>query len=184
MDVKRLDIPDVLLITPVRHGDSRGWFSETYMERRFAEAGIAIRFVQDNQAFSSEMGTVRGLHFQTAPFAQTKLVRALRGSILDVAVDIRRGSPTYGKWVSAVLTAAEGNQLLVPVGFAHGYCTLEPDTEIFYKVDNFYSAAHDFGVSWDDPALGIPWPVSGDAAQLSAKDRKQPSLAELPPYFA
>ena len=184
LDVHPLELAELLLITPRRHGDGRGWFAETYNERRFAAAGIDLRFVQDNQAYSAEQGTIRGLHFQIPPFAQTKLVRVLRGSIFDVAVDIRRGSATYGRWAGAVLTAAAGEQLLVPVGFAHGYCTLEPDTEVFYKVDSFYSSDHELGIRWDDPVLGIEWPVRAEAASLSEKDRKQPPLSQLPSYFS
>jgi dTDP-4-dehydrorhamnose 3,5-epimerase len=147
------------------------------------DAGIAIDFVQDNHSLSAAVGTVRGLHFQTAPFAQAKLIRVVRGRIFDVAVDIRRSSPTFGKHVAVELSAENWRQLLVPVGFAHGFCTLEPDCEIQYKVSAYYSAADDFGLAWDDPALGIPWPVRSEEAVLSDKDRRQPTLAELPAYF-
>lgn len=173
----------VKLISPVRHGDNRGFFSEVYNKRALAEAGIDIAFVQDNHAFSAQAGTVRGLHFQTPPFAQDKLIRVVRGSILDVAVDIRVGSPTYGKHVSAVISAREWNQILVPAGFAHGLVTLEPDTEVLYKVSNSYSPEHDKGLLWNDPALGIDWPVAETEALLSDKDRRHPRLAELPGYF-
>ena len=183
LNVRPLDLPEVLLLTPRRHADGRGWFAETYNEQRFAAAGVALRFVQDNQAYSAERGTIRGLHFQIPPFAQAKLVRVLRGSIFDVAVDIRRGSATYGRWAGAVLTAAEGNQLLVPAGFAHGYCTLEPDTEVFYKVDNFYSSEHELGIRWNDPAIGVEWPIAREAATLSDKDRVQPLLQDSPDFF-
>jgi dTDP-4-dehydrorhamnose 3,5-epimerase len=179
MQVVETRIPEVKLITPKRHGDHRGYFSETYNARAMREAGIALDFVQDNQSLSAERGTIRGLHFQLPPFAQDKLVRVLRGSIFDVAVDLRRGSPTFGQHVSAVLTADEGNQLLVPIGFGHGFCTLEPDTEVFYKVTNYYSPECDRGLLWNDADLGIDWPVSADEAVLSQKDLKQPTFKEL-----
>lgn len=181
--VEALAIPDVKIIRPRKHGDARGFFSETYSQRSLAEAGIDTVFVQDNHAFSAEKGTVRGLHFQTEPFAQDKLVRVVRGAILDVVVDIRRGSPTYGRHVSAVISAQEWNQILVPKGFAHGLLTLEPDTEVLYKVSNPYSPAHDLGLLWNDPALEIAWPIDEVEAILSAKDKAQPKLAELPEYF-
>ncbi|MCB9958526.1 MAG: dTDP-4-dehydrorhamnose 3,5-epimerase [Rhodospirillaceae bacterium] len=183
LEVAPLAIPDVKLIRPVRHGDHRGYFSETYSRRALAEAGIATEFVQDNQALSAEAGTVRGLHFQVPPHAQAKLVRVLRGAIFDVAVDLRRGSPTYGQHVSAVLTAENWTQILVPVGFAHGLATIAPDTEVFYKVSAFYAPEHDLGLLWNDPALAIAWPVEAAAAILSAKDKVQPRLADLPEHF-
>ncbi|WP_207461047.1 dTDP-4-dehydrorhamnose 3,5-epimerase [Azospirillum sp. SYSU D00513] len=183
MDVVALAIPEVKIIHPKKFGDSRGFFSETYNKKAFEAAGLLYDFVQDNQSLSAEVGTVRGLHFQLPPFAQDKLVRVVKGAILDVAVDIRRGSPTYGQHVSAVISAEEWNQILVPIGFAHGFCTLEPDTEVIYKVTNFYSAEHDRGLLWNDPELGIEWPVSAEKALLSDKDRKQPSLSELKDGF-
>jgi len=183
MEIRRLDIPDVIIIKPRKFGDHRGFFSETYNKAAFAEAGINVDFVQDNHSFSAPKGTVRGLHFQIAPAAQTKLVRVTRGAILDVAVDIRRGSPTYGKHVSTVISADEWNQIYLPVGFAHGLCTLEPNTEVLYKVSDLYSPQHDRGLLWNDPALGIEWPVGGDEVVLSEKDRLHPTLAELPEYF-
>ncbi len=183
LTVESLAIPDVKIIRPKKHGDARGFFSETYSRKAFAEAGITLDFVQDNHAFSATKGTVRGLHFQSAPFAQDKLVRVVRGSILDVAVDLRRASPSYGKHVSAAISADEWNQILVPVGFAHGLLTLEPDTEVLYKVTNYYAPQHDLGLLWNDPALGIAWPVSEADAVLSAKDKIQPRLADLPAYF-
>jgi dTDP-4-dehydrorhamnose 3,5-epimerase len=176
-------LPEVKIVNPQRIGDQRGFFSETYNRQRFAEEGIDVEFVQDNHSLSAVPGTVRGLHFQSEPFAQAKLVRVVRGRILDVAVDIRRSSPTFGKHVSVELSAGNGLQLLVPVGFAHGFCTLEPDTEIVYKVSEYYSAAHDCGLRWNDPVLGIEWPVAPADAVLSDKDKKQPLLAELPAYF-
>ncbi len=181
--VESLAIPEVKIIRPKKHGDARGFFSETYSQKALADAGVDLAFVQDNHAFSAAPGTVRGLHFQTAPFAQDKLVRVVRGSIFDVAIDLRRGSPTYGKHVSAVISAKDWNQILVPVGFAHGLVTLEPDTEVLYKVTNYYAPQHDLGLLWNDPALGIAWPVSEADAILSAKDKVQPRLADLPAYF-
>lgn len=183
LDVEALDIHDVKIVRPKKHGDARGFFSETYNKRAFAEAGIDIDFVQDNHAYSAEPNTVRGLHFQTHPWAQDKLVRVVRGAILDVAVDLRHGSPTFGQHVSAVISAEEWNQILVPVGFAHGLRTLEPDTEVIYKVSNFYAPDHDKGLLWNDPALGIDWGIAESAARLSDKDRRQPTLAELPRHF-
>lgn len=183
LEVRRLPLPEVKLLVPRRFGDDRGWFSETYNARRFAEAGIASAFVQDNHSYSAQRGTVRGLHFQAPPFAQAKLVRVLRGSIFDVAVDIRRGSPTFGQHVTAILTAAEGSQLFIPIGFAHGFCTLEPDVEVAYKVDQYYSPEHDLGLRWDDASLGIDWPVGSDDAVVSDKDRSHPRLCDLPAYF-
>ncbi|MEM7496743.1 MAG: dTDP-4-dehydrorhamnose 3,5-epimerase [Pseudomonadota bacterium] len=183
LSVERLAIPEVCIITPKRHGDHRGFFSEVWNARTFAEAGITLDFVQDNHARSAEKGTVRGLHFQTPPHAQDKLVRVVRGSILDVAVDIRTGSPTYGQHVSAVISAEKGNQILVPVGFAHGLVTLEPDTEVIYKVTDFYSPECDKGLRWNDPALGIDWGLGEEDAVLSAKDGVQPMLSELPAHF-
>jgi dTDP-4-dehydrorhamnose 3,5-epimerase len=181
--VESLAIPDVKIVRPKKHGDARGFFSETYSQKALSDAGIPHVFVQDNHAFSAAKGTVRGLHFQIAPFAQDKLVRVARGSIFDVAVDLRRGSPTYGKHVSAVISAKDWNQILVPAGFAHGLLTLESDTEVLYKVTNYYSPEHDLGLLWNDPALGIAWPVSEADAILSAKDKVQPRLADLPAYF-
>jgi len=183
LDVQSTAIPDVKIVTPKRMGDHRGFFSETYNRQRFMEAGIGEEFVQDNHSLSAAVGTVRGLHFQSRPYAQTKLIRVARGRILDVAVDLRRSSPTYGRHVAVELSAQNGRQLLVPIGFAHGFCTLEPDTEILYKVSAYYSAAHDHGLAFDDPELGIEWPVPPGRAILSDKDRKQPRLAELRHFF-
>jgi dTDP-4-dehydrorhamnose 3,5-epimerase len=176
-------IEAVKIITPRRFGDARGWFSEVYSKKLFGEAGIELDFVQDNHSASSTKGTLRGLHFQTPPFAQDKLVRVTRGRILDVAVDLRRSSPTFGQHVAVELSQENGRQLLVPVGFAHGFCTLEDDTEVLYKVTNYYAPTHDFGLAWDDPELGIAWPVPPDQAILSDKDRKHPRLADLPWLF-
>ena len=183
MQVEKQSITDVKVLIPKKHGDARGFFSETYSRQSFSVAGIEIDFVQDNHVFSAEKGTVRGLHFQIPPFAQDKLVRVVRGSVFDIAVDLRRGSPTYGQHVSAVISAEAWNQILVPIGFAHGLMTLETDTEVIYKVSNYYSAEHDKGLLWNDPALGIEWPVAEGEAIISDKDKVQPRLAELPAYF-
>jgi len=179
LDVQPLAIPEVKVISPKKHGDSRGFFSETYAKKAFAEAGIDLDFVQDNHSLSPQVGTLRGLHYQGHPFAQDKLVRVVSGRILDVAVDLRRNSPTYGKWVSAEISADRWNQILVPIGFAHGICTLEPDTQLIYKVTNYYAPQHDFGIRWNDPALGIEWPFAEDRLLLSDKDKKQPFLKDV-----
>src|SRR5215207_7888117 len=162
---KRLEIEDVFLISPSKFGDRRGYFLETYSLARYREIGIAAVFVQDNQSFSATAGTVRGLHFQSPPAAQAKLVRVLRGSIFDVAVDIRRGSPTYGRWCGSVLSAEGAEQIFIPPGFAHGFCTMESDTEVAYKVDAYYSPECESGVLWNDPALGIDWPIDPAVAR-------------------
>ena len=183
MDIEKTALEGVLILKPKRFGDARGFFSETYNKRSFEALGLKLEFVQDNHSLSRDVGTLRGLHFQSAPFAQDKLVRATRGRILDVAVDLRRSSPTYLRHVAVELTADNGHQLLVPVGFAHGFCTLEPDTEVQYKVTNYYAPQHDHGLAFDDPAIGIDWPVTRDQAILSAKDRAQPRLADLAASF-
>jgi len=179
MQVTALDIPDVKLIEPKRFGDARGFFSETYSRRALAQAGIGLEFVQDNESLSAPVGTLRGLHFQTPPHAQDKLVRVVAGSVIDVAVDIRTGSPTFGRHVSAVLSAANGHQLLVPAGFAHGFATLEPDTHVCYKVTDYYAPRCDGGIAWDDADLGIDWRIDPATATLSDKDRKHPRLADF-----
>lgn len=181
--IESLAIPEVKVIRTVKYGDCRGFFSETYSRFALAAADINIEFVQDNHAMSVRKGIVRGLHFQTPPFAQDKLVRVASGAIFDVAVDIRAGSPTYGKHISVLVSAEAWNQVLIPVGFAHGFATLEPETEVIYKVSNIYSPEHDQGLLWNDPALGISWPVSAAKAILSDKDKRQPALRELPDYF-
>lgn len=183
LEVEDLSLAGVKLIRSNRFTDPRGYFAEVYVQPDFAAAGIGIAFVQDNQSRSHTVGTVRGLHFQTPPYAQAKLVRVLRGRIFDVALDLRRSSPTYGQHLGVALSAEGGEQLLVPHGFAHGFCTLEPETEVLYKVDRVYSQAHDRGVNWADPALGIRWPVADGAAILSDKDRTLPLLRELPFHF-
>lgn len=182
VNVTALAIPEVKLITPVKHGDERGFFSETWNHRQWQALGVDCQFVQDNHAFSAQQGTLRGLHFQTPPHAQHKLVRVVRGAILDVAVDIRQGSPTFGQHVSAVLSADNWAQLFIPVGFAHGLLTLEPNTEVLYKVSDYYAPECDKGILWNDSALGIDWPLNA-APVLSAKDREQPVLSDCPCYF-
>lgn len=183
MEVEKLVIPEVKLVTPKVFRDERGFFSETYNSRALAEAGIEAAFVQDNHSFSVARGTIRGLHFQIPPYAQDKLVRVTRGAIFDVAVDIHTGSPTYGQHVTAVLSAENWRQIWVPKGFAHGFCTLEPDTEVIYKVSDYYAPDCDKGLAWNDPEFNIDWPVEETAAIVSEKDRVHPRLAELPAYF-
>lgn len=182
----------VKLITAKRHGDSRGWFTETYNREHFAALGIDCTFVQDNHSLSKPVHTLRGLHFQTPPRGQDKLVRCIRGRIFDVAVDVRRGSPTYGQWVGAELSAENGHQLFIPIGFAHGFVTLEPDCEVTYKCSDTYAPDHDGGIRWDDPALtalsgqdgGIDWPIHpGASPELSEKDGRQPLLADFDSPF-
>lgn len=176
MDVSDTVIADVKRVKPRRFGDSRGWFEETWNMRRMAEAGLDIAFVQDNQSFSAERGTIRGLHFQRPPHAQGKLVRCLRGTILDVAVDIRRGSPTYGHWITETLSAENGMQLWVPRGFLHGFVTLEPETVVAYKVDGFYAADCEGAVRFDDADLGIDWGIKPELAVVSDKDAAAPDF--------
>ncbi len=183
MKVERLAIPEVLLIEPRRFGDARGFFSETWKRGAFAAAGLGVDFVQDNHSLSREVGVVRGLHFQIPPQVQGKLVRVVRGAILDVAVDIRRNSPSFGRHVTAELSADNWRQLWVPPGFAHGFCTRQPATEVIYKVTAPYAPECDKGLAWDDPDLRIAWPVAPGAAILSDKDRCQPRLSDLPAWF-
>ena len=184
MLVEELQIPAVKLLKPARHGDHRGFFSETYNRRVLKKAGICVNFVQDNHSLSPTKGTVRGLHFQTPPFAQDKLVRVTRGSVFDVAVDLRKGSPNYGQHVNAVLSTAAWNQIFVPVGFAHGFMTLEPDTEVIYKVSDYYAPDNEAGILWNDPILAISWPLPEVEAILSEKDRVQPCLSDITPPFS
>lgn len=174
----------VIKIVPKRFEDARGWFSETYQRDRFAAAGIDADFVQDNQSWSQPVGTLRGIHFQTPPHAQAKLVRCLRGRIWDVAVDLRAGSPTYGGWIAAELTAARGEQLYVPVGFGHAFLTLEPECEVAYKTSDFYAPDCDAGIAWNDPDLGIAWPLPGAAPEMSDKDRRLPAFKDFVSPFA
>src|SRR5213080_3715774 len=169
MQVISTEIAEVKEIRPVRHRDPRGFFSEIFREDVLRQHGIDVSFVQENHSLSVDRGVVRGLHFQIPPAAQAKLVRVAAGAILDVAVDIRAGSPSYGRHVAVRLSAAEGNQLFVPEGFAHGFCTVEPNTEVIYKVNRYYSPEHDRGILWNDPALGIAWPVGEGEAVLSDK---------------
>lgn len=184
MEFKPLTVPDVMLLVPRHIGDERGYFAETFRSDRFTQACGEWTFVQDNESRSAKTGTVRGLHFQSNPHAQGKLVRCTAGALFDVAVDIRAGSPTYGQWVGETLTPENGKQLWVPPGFAHGFCSLEPDTVICYKVTGYYSAECDKGLAWDDPAIGIEWPDIANPETLSGKDRVHPRLADLPAYFS
>lgn len=177
MQAEALTIPDVKVLTPARLGDDRGFFSEVYNRRTLAKLGLDTVFVQDNHSSSPRRGTVRGLHFQVPPRAQVKLVRVVRGSAFDVAVDLRCGSPTYARHVSVVLSAAAWNQVLVPAGFAHGFMTLEPGTEVAYKVSNFHAPEHDRGLAWNDPLLAIRWPIGESEAVLSDRDRSLPGFA-------
>jgi dTDP-4-dehydrorhamnose 3,5-epimerase len=184
LHVEATALPEVRIVQPKKFGDHRGFFSETYNRKALAEAGITLDFVQDNHSLSAAVGTLRGLHFQAPPMAQDKLIRVPRGRILDVAVDIRVGSPDFGRFVAVELSAENWRQLLVPVGFAHGFVTLEPDTEVMYKVTAPYSPEHDRGLAFDDPALGIDWGLSVEKLVLSDKDRNHPRLADLPRYFS
>jgi len=183
MQILSLSIPDVKVITPKIFRDERGFFSETFNAAGLAEHGFRETFLQDNHAMSRAAYVVRGLHFQIPPSAQGKLVRVVKGAIFDVAVDIRHGSPTYGHYVSRELSARNWEQLWVPVGFAHGYCTLEPDTEVIYKVTAPYDPSHEQGVQFDDPALNIDWPVNRERMQLSEKDKKSEPLSRHDVYF-
>ena len=183
MQITPLAIADVLLIEPRRHGDARGFFAETYSRRVLAEAGFDREFVQDNHSRSGKRGTVRGLHFQVPPHGQDKLLRVVRGAILDVAVDLRPGSKTYGRHVSAELSADNFRQLLVPVGFAHGFMTLTDDAEVLYKVTGYYAPDAERGLRWNDPALGIAWPLDASEVTVNARDAAWPGLDEAPEYF-
>ena len=174
-------LPGVMILTPARFGDARGWFSETWNAARMAEAGLDLAFVQDNHSFSAEKGTLRGLHFQRPPRAQDKLVRCTRGTILDVAVDIRKGSPHYGQWVGVELSAENGKQLLVPKGFLHGFLTLTPNCEVQYKCTDTYAPDCDGAVAWN--SVGIDWGLNGATPVLSAKDAAAPALADFDSPF-
>jgi dTDP-4-dehydrorhamnose 3,5-epimerase len=183
MNFQTFDIAGLIAMQPIRRGDARGYFAETFRADLFEEAVGDIAFVQENESLSAKMGTIRGLHFQTDPFAQGKLVRCIAGALLDVTVDIRTGSPTYGQWLAVELSAENGQQLWVPPGFAHGFCTLQPDTMLAYKVTAYYDQASDKGLAWNDSAIGIAWPTVADPDTLSPKDCVQPRLADLPAYF-
>ena len=182
LTVTATTLPDVMILEPARHGDARGFFSESWSVAHMASAGLHFDFVQDNHSFSTRKGTVRGLHFQGPPHAQDKLVRCGRGALYDVAVDIRRGSPTYGQWTGVELSFENGRQMLVPAGFAHGFMTLTPDCEIIYKCTDTYAPQTEDAVLWNDPAIGIDWPLA-DAAILSDKDAAAPPLAALDTPF-
>ncbi|KRA65865.1 dTDP-4-dehydrorhamnose 3,5-epimerase [Caulobacter sp. Root655] len=180
MNIDRLSIPDVLLITPRRYGDERGWFSETFRQSALDEAGFTGgAFVQDNHVRSTQRGVLRGLHFQKPPHAQDKLVRCVRGAIFDVAVDIRDGSPTFGQWVGAELSADNAQQLLVPKGFAHAYCTLTQECEVLYKVTGYYALQAEGALRWNDPALAIDWRIPAEEITTNARDAAAPLLADL-----
>jgi len=183
MKIEILPLAGLTKIIPTRLGDHRGYFSEVFKDGWFRENVSDVAFVQENESLSATAGTVRGLHFQLDPFAQGKLVRCIAGTIFDVAVDIRVNSPTYGKWYGCELSMENGEQLWIPTGFAHGFATLVPDCVISYKVTALYSSVSDRGVSWNDPEIGIEWPVPLDNVVLSDKDRVQPKLADLPPSF-
>ena len=183
MQILPTEIPDVKVLIPRRYKDARGYFAETYNRKALREAGVESEFVQDNQSMSAEIGVVRGLHYQIAPMAQVKLVRVLHGAILDVALDIRRGSPTFGRHVTVRIDAEEGKQVLIPIGFAHGFTTLESNTEVFYKVSSYYSPAHERGIRWNDADLGIDWGVAETAAILSERDRVHPMFKDAADLF-
>ena len=183
MQITPLPIADIYLIKPGRFSDARGYFCETYRRDLLKEAGIEVEFVQDNESLSVSSGTVRGLHYQAPPCAQAKLVRVLAGSVLDVALDIRIGSPTYAKHVATTLSAENGEQLFIPEGFAHGFCSLSDNTVLAYKLSAYYSREHEYGVLWNDPDLALPWPVSAADAVLSDKDSAQPRLTDISSPF-
>jgi dTDP-4-dehydrorhamnose 3,5-epimerase len=184
MQFRAFDIDGPIQIVPRKHEDHRGYFSEIFRLNSFAEHVGPVTFVQENQSLSNAPGTIRGIHFQTPPMAQGKLVRCVAGRLLDVIVDLRQGSPTFGRWVTVILSPEDLKQLWVPVGFGHGFCTLEPNSIISYRVTEYYSPEHDKGVAWDDPEIGVDWPSVADPETLSGKDREQPRLADLPAYFS
>ena len=181
-DAKTLRIAGLLLLSPKRFGDARGFFSETYNFKALSGIGITANFVQDNHSRSAEQGTVRGLHFQRPPRAQAKLIRVVRGAIFDVVVDLRRGSPTWGQHLTAELSAENWQQLFVPEGFAHGFCTIRPNTEVLYKTSDYYAPETEGGILWNDPALAIPWPEFA-GANLSTKDKTMPPFCSLETPF-
>ncbi|MDQ0244809.1 dTDP-4-dehydrorhamnose 3,5-epimerase [Bacillus fengqiuensis] len=181
MKLIKTKFADAFLIEPKVFGDHRGFFMESYNQKLFQENGLELNFIQDNHSLSAEAGTLRGLHYQLEPYAQTKLVRVIRGAIYDVILDIRKGSPNFGEWQGFILSEENKRQLLVPKGFAHGFCTIVRNTEVLYKVDNYYSPEHDRGIRWDDPDLNIDWPVA--APVLSEKDALHPRLVEAENNF-
>jgi dTDP-4-dehydrorhamnose 3,5-epimerase len=183
MEILPTEIPEVKRIVVKRHEDPRGFFAEIFIKKVFAEAGLPAEFVQDNQSFSRPRGTVRGLHYQIPPYAQDKLISVVRGAIVDVAVDIRKNSPTFGRHVRLALSADSSEQIFVPAGFAHGFCTLEADTEVIYKVSRYYSRDHERGILWNDPALKIDWPVAPSEAVVSEKDGRWPTFAKATDFF-
>lgn len=184
MDFHQFDMAGPLEVVPSRIGDARGYFSEVFRRDRFTAAAGEWQFVQENESLSARVGTLRGIHFQTHPAAQGKLVRCTRGAIFDVAVDLRRDSASYGKWIAVELTPERGNWLWIPPGFGHGFCTLQPDSMVNYKVTAYYSPAHDKGVAWNDPDIAVEWPACADPDTLSGKDRDQPALADQPALFS
>ena len=184
MEFRTFELGGPVEIVPRKIEDERGYFSEVFRADVFAGKAGAVEFVQDNQSLSVRAGTIRGIHFQTHPAPQGKLVRCLAGKIFDVAVDLCKDSPDYGRWIATTLSPEANNQLWVPVGFGHGFCTLEPQSVISYRVTGFYSPDHDKGVAWDDPDIAIHWPDLANPDTLSAKDRRQPALADLPTYFS
>jgi len=184
MEFRNFEIEGPLEIIPRKIEDERGYFSEIFRLNSFLAQAGDVEFVQDNQSLSLRAGTLRGIHFQSPPAAQGKLVRCLAGRLVDIAVDLRVDSPTHGCWISSVLSTAQNNQLWIPAGFGHAFCTLEPNTVISYRVTSYYSPENDKGVAWDDPDIAIEWPDIADPDTLSAKDREQPKLADLPSYFS
>ena len=184
MEFRTFELAGPFEVVPRKIEDERGYFSEIFRLSEFASRAGEVDFVQDNQSLSVRPGTIRGIHFQSHPFAQGKLVRCLAGSVVDVAVDLRRDSDSFGRWIAVTLTPETNNQLWIPVGFGHAFCTLEPNSVMGYRVTSYYSPECDKGVAWDDPDIAIDWPDVADPDTLSPKDRKQPSLADLPPYFS
>lgn len=183
MDIRKLQIPGPVVIVPRKFSDTRGFLSETFSEEAFCANVAPVRFVQENHSYSEHAGTIRGIHFQVPPHAQAKLVRVVRGAVFDVAVDLRAGSQTFGRYAAAELSASNWNQIWIPVGFGHGLCTLDPDTEVVYKLTAPYHPDSERGIAWDDPGLAIAWPLGQREPHLSDRDRQHPRLAELPTYF-